>query len=53
MVSSPESTDLVKEDLTQDVITLTLKEKLLIVIHELGVDNQSLALVRLIILLIL
>ena len=52
MVSSPELTDLVKEDLTQDVITLTLKEKLLIVRHELGVDKQSWALVRSIMLFI-
>ena len=37
LVSSPESADLIKEDLTQDVITPTLKEKILILRHELGV----------------
>ena len=52
MVSSPELTDLVKEDFTQDVITLILKEKLLIVRCGLGVDKQSWALVRLITLFI-
>ena len=46
LVSSLELADLVKEDFTQGVITLILKEKLLIVRCGLGVDKQSLALVR-------
>ena len=41
LVSFPESADLVKEDFTQDVITLILKDKLLVVRCGLGVDKQS------------
>ena len=52
LVSSLELADLVKEDFTQGVITLILKEKLLIVRCGLGVDKQSWALVRLITLFI-
>ena len=40
LVSSPESADLIKEDFTQDFITLILKD-LLIVGYGLGVDKQS------------
>ena len=40
LVSSPESADLIKEDFTQDVVTLILKD-LLVVGCGLGVDKQS------------
>ena len=40
LVSSPELADLIKEDFTQDVITLILKD-LLVVGCGLGVDKKS------------
>ena len=51
LVSSPELADFIKEDFTQDVVTLKLKD-LLVMGCELGVDKQSWALVRLITLFI-
>ena len=47
LVSSPELADLIKEDFTQDVITLILKD-LLVLGCGLRGDKQSFVLVRLI-----